>query len=106
MESLKQAFCRTHACSLENFERKAFLAALYPHARVLTWFGGAQAECFVADRALIGYCGRLCSIQEIDSELREYATHPENRRFVRRVLRLRVSGRRLKRLAAACLGAK
>ena len=102
IESLKDAFLRKFSCPPDHFERRLLRATLYPHARWLTLFGGYRSERFTVDRALLNYCGRLCSLKEIDGELREYAGMRENRQFSRRALCLRVSGRRLRRVAALC----
>ena len=102
IESLKDAFLRKFSCPPDHFERRLLRATLYPHARWLALFGGYRTECFTVDRALLNYCSRLCSLKEIDVELREYAGMRENRRFSRRALCLRVSGRRLRRVAAIC----
>ncbi len=102
MESLQKAFCRKFSCPPEEFERKAFAAVVYPHVRIFLLLGGYRSDYFGPDRAVVSYCGRLCSRVELDRELGEFAQMPENRKFLRSVLRLRVSGRRIKRLAARC----
>ena len=102
MQTLKEAFCLKFSCPPEEFERKVFRAVIYPHAWPLTLFNGHRAQRFAIDRAIINYCGSLRSPKEIDAEVREYAQLGENRRFARRRLRIRISGRRLKRLASAC----
>ena len=39
METLKDAFCRKFSCAPEEFERRALIVALYPHARIFSSFG-------------------------------------------------------------------
>jgi hypothetical protein len=102
METLKEAFCRKFSCPPEEFERRALLAALYPHARIFTFLGSHHGDRFILDRAVINYCGSLRSRSDVSRELGEYAQLPENRQFSGRFLRIRVSGRRLQRLAAFC----
>jgi hypothetical protein len=102
METLKDAFCRKFSCAPEEFERRALMVALYPHARIFTSFGGHRGERFAVDRAVVNYCGLLRSRVDINRELGEFAQLPENRKFSRRFLRIRVSGRRLQRLASLC----
>ena len=97
-----EAFCRNHDCRDEDFLRRVFWQTIYPHARVVVLLRGFRAECFAVDRALLDYCGRLTSLRQIDAELAEFSNFG-NRGFARRVCRLRVSGRRLKKLAAAHL---
>ena len=101
-KTLRDAFCRKQACSDEDFLRRAFWRTLYPQAWPLALLAGHRAERFSADRALIAYCGRLTSLHQIDAELAEFSALV-NRSFVRRSCRLRVSGRRLKKLAAEYL---
>lgn len=97
------AYCRLHGCAEGAFVRRIFWQAMYPHARLVALLCGRRVECFEADRALITYCGRLTSLSQIDQELVEFASL-RNRGFLRRQCRIRVSGRRLKRLAAQCVG--
>jgi hypothetical protein len=78
------------------------MVALYPHARIFTSFGGHRGERFAVDRAVVNYCGLLRLRVDINRELGEFAQLPENRKFSRRFLRIRVSGRRLQRLASLC----
>lgn len=101
-ETFLDAYCRLHGCAEAVFLRRVFWQAMYPHARLVALVCGRGAECFDADRALITYCGRLTSLRQIDQELTEFASL-RNRGFLRRQCRIRVSGRRLKRLAARCV---
>ena len=78
------------------------MAVIYPHAWPLAVLGGYRADRFVPDRALVNYCGGLRTRADVESELREFARLPENARFARRLLRVRISGRRLRRLASIC----
>ena len=102
-ETFLDAYCRLHGCEEGAFLRRIFWQAMYPHARLVALLCGRRAEYFEADRALITYCGRLTSLRQIDQELMEFASL-RNRGFFRRQCRIRVSGRRLKRLAARCVG--
>jgi hypothetical protein len=43
------------------------------------------------------------TLAQIDAELREFASSPANRGFLRRVFRVRLSGRKFRELAAGCL---
>ncbi|MBI5770187.1 MAG: hypothetical protein HZA93_20595 [Verrucomicrobia bacterium] len=101
--TLQAAFCRKFGCTPDQFEQKVFLRSLYPHARLLTFFIGHRAESFALDRALVRYCGRLNSRAAIDAELREFARAPDNARLSRRLLRLRISGRRFRQLTSQIL---
>jgi hypothetical protein len=102
-ETFLDAYCRLNGCAEGAFLRRIFWQAIYPHARLVALVCGRGAEYFEVDRALITYCGRLTSLRQIDQELKEFASL-RNRGFLRRQCRIRVSGRRLRRLAARCLG--
>lgn len=104
METFRDAYCRRFVCPPLEFERRVFFAVAYPHVRLLLMLGLYSTEHFSPDRALIAYCGILHSMRQLDDEVRDFARLPENRRFSRRVLLLRISGRRLKKLAAECMG--
>jgi len=103
-ETLKEAFCRRFGCATEDFNREIFMRTVYPVARWWARCGGYRSDRFVLDRALVAYCGTLKSLKEIDGELKEYASYRENGKFLRRTFRVRLSGRRLRRLAAECFG--
>lgn len=96
------AYCQKHASEETTFERSVFWQVIYPHARLIAFFGGDRSDLFSADRGLISYCGRLTSLDAIERELAEFASL-QNRGFLRRSCRIRISGRRLKKLAAQCL---
>ena len=55
METLKDAFCRKFSCAPEEFERRALIVALYPHARIFSSFGGHRDDRFVVDRAVVDF---------------------------------------------------
>lgn len=104
MPTFKEAYCEKFSCRPEDFGRRAFMKTLYPQALPLALLGGYRSSRFARDRVLIDYCGSLRSFKEVEAEIKEYTQLGENRRFLRRTLRLRVSGRRLARLAAECFG--
>lgn len=100
--TFREAYCRKHGCEPGDFLYRALWTTIYPQAQFVALFLGPRAECFTADRALIEYCGGLHSLEQIDAELAEFSSL-RKRGFARRFLRIRVSGRRLKKLAARCL---
>ena len=104
MPTFKEVYCENYSCPPEHFGRQVFMKTLYPQARPLALFGGYRSARFARDRVLVDYCGTLRSFKEVEAEIKEYTQLGENRRFLRRTLRLRVSGRRLARLAAECFG--
>jgi hypothetical protein len=103
METLKERYCRMHFCPLEEFEQGAMRDSLYPLAKLLAALGGVHSRHLRIDRSLVDYCSRLESLAQIDAELREFASSPANRSFIRGALRVRLSGRKFRKLAAGCL---
>lgn len=100
--TLRQAYCQRHGCAENDFGPRFMAEVLYPQARLLMRLIGASALRFETDLALVTYCGELRTETEIENELRIFAVMPENQQFVRRVLKIRVSGRRFARLAERC----
>lgn len=104
METFRQAYCRKFGCPAADFERRVLWAVVFPHVRLLLAMGMYSTDHFSPDRSLIEYCGILHSIRQVGDELHDFGRLGENRRFSRRVLLLRVSGRRLQKLVTECLG--
>jgi hypothetical protein len=92
-------YCEQQGIAATEFARHAFKRALYPHARILA---GAlnllNSDYFSADRDFIDDVGRLTRYHDFVSSGMDYSHHPANRGFMRRVLLLRVSTERMRRL--------
>lgn len=81
-----------------------FWRCLYPHAvPFVIGVGLLRPDFFAADRELILRAGRTRTLRELNEELADYVRDPRNRGALRGALRLRVSARRLRRLARAQL---
>lgn len=102
MANFRDAFCRKFRVPPEQFQRGAFVAAAHRPARFLAALGLYGSEWFAADRALVEYCAILRTPEQIADELREFGRLRENRGLRRRLLHLRISRRRLQRLANQC----
>jgi hypothetical protein len=85
-------------CAGQNFSRTVFRATLYRHALLvaplLAWTGH-----FAVDYELIAACGEARTMREIHECIVDHGHHPKNVGVLRRVFRIRVSARRLQRLA-------
>jgi hypothetical protein len=83
-------------------DRRFFLQALYPHARLLrlaVLF--SDHRHFDADYDLVSSLATVRDRRDLDIELTRFRYHPLNRGWLRRTLRLRISTRRLRHLASA-----
>ena len=91
-----ERFCATEAVSAERWHGVLLRRSLYPHARLLRpLLVLFNPEFFAADRDFLNGVGRLTRRGDFAIEADEFAHHPANQGFWRRVLRLRVSVRRL-----------
>jgi hypothetical protein len=93
-----EKFCVRHGVAPEKYEEVVLKRSLYPAARLLRPVMLLKANYFAADREFIRGVGRLTRSSGFDSEAHDYLDHPNNRGFLRRVFKLRVSGRRLRRM--------
>lgn len=100
-DSFQAAYCARFQCGAGQFARRVFWRCLYPHAapaaRVLLW---VWPRFFQMDFEGIAHLGQTLSWQEFNAELATLTYHNHLRRgSLRGLLRLRVSGRRMRRLA-------
>jgi len=93
-----EKFCARHGVTPEKYEEVVLKRSLYPAARLLLPVLVLKANYLAADREFIRGVGRLTRSSGFDSEALDYLDHPNNRGFLRRVFKLRVSGRRLRRM--------
>lgn len=93
---LRAIYCSRHELPPEQFETAVFHYGLYPHARLLRWL--FDREYFTADLEFIRSVANLRSRRDFSAEATGFHQHPDNRSFLRRVLRLRVSASRIRRL--------
>jgi hypothetical protein len=93
-----EKFCARHGLAIEKYEAVVLQRALYPAARWLRPVLGLNTNYFAADREFIRGVGRLTRSSSFESEAEDYLYHRNNRGFLRRVFKLRVSAKRLSRL--------
>ncbi len=98
MKTLADAYAEQHGCAIEDFRWAAFWAALHRHAFLVVPFL-CWTDFFDVDLELVSTCGRARSMREVQEALVDYSHHPRNSSWFRRVLRMRVSSRRMKVLA-------
>lgn len=101
MDTLAARYCAHHGLPAEKFERAVFWRALYPHARLLYPLIHLVApDFFAADHRLVETLGRTTRLREFSSACVVYRQYLTLAHLTRRVLRLRVSVRRLYHLTA------
>ena len=104
-KNLQTAFCERYGCVPEEFEAKVFWRCLHRHAlpvaRVI-WL--CNREFFNPDLQAIRLLGSARSARELLAEVNSFRDdYPSRSRFLRESLRIRISGKRLLRLAGAIL---
>jgi hypothetical protein len=103
-ETLETLFCRTHGCTQTEFERKIFWDCLHRHAvPVAPFILAVNRKFFLADRELIASAGAATSMSDVLRHAEEFLWHPNNKGWLRRQANIRVSGRRLIKLAMGYL---
>lgn len=102
IDSFQKTFCAQYGVPLESYASVVLRLTLYPHARWLAEIG--PAKLLAADRAFVAAVGLLTRWREFAAEARTFQTAPENRRFWRGRLRLRVSVRRMQVLFSEVMG--
>lgn len=99
MATYEQTYCEVAKCPPSRFARRLFWAALPPGVRaVAPLLLALNPRFFAADLELIMAVARLKTSDELEEEIRDFRADPRNRRWSRRVLKLRVSTRRLRQL--------
>jgi hypothetical protein len=96
-----ERFCVAHGVASDRYVDAMLRRCLYPHARWLAWI--LPHSIFAADRELISSLGHLRRVSQFRDELRDHREHPENRGWLRRCLRLRVSVGAARRVFIATL---
>jgi len=102
MTTIRANYCARRALPPEAFERDVLARVLYPHARVLRpLIELVDRRYFEPEREFVRGVGNLGNRQAFSAEASQYRHHPDNRRFIRRVLRVRASTQSFRRLLDA-----
>ena len=92
-------YCQQHGIDAAEFGAHIFERALYPQARPLTGvLGLIRRDYFQADRFFIDDVSRMQRYEDFHAIGVDYSQHHSNGWFLRRVLRLRVSTERMRRI--------
>lgn len=98
MKTFREIYCERHGIDCEKFERVLLWRCLHWPARPFYWLLGVNRNYSSADIEFIRGVGDLKSRREFHNEASEFHYHPGNRGFLRTVLRIRVSSRRLQKI--------
>lgn len=94
-----EIFCRRLGIGLARYADAMLLRCLYPWAvPLLPVIRLVAPDYFASDLRLVHAVGRLASPRGLAGELAVFRRDPEQRNFLRRRLRLRISSRRVARL--------
>jgi hypothetical protein len=98
-----EKFCRARHVAPEDYDKQVLRLSLYPMARILRPLLAANPDYFSPDRELIRGVGRISRLRDFEELAMDFSSDAANRRFSRRLLRLRVSARRLRTLVRSTL---
>ena len=91
-EIFHDSFCEHFHVPPERYEQEILQRTLTPGARVLQGFLRlTDRNYFAVDREFIAAIGRLTRHGDFHAEAQDFHDHPDNRGYLRRALRLRVS---------------
>lgn len=96
MATFAENYCSCYGVTADGYVQSMFRRCLHRRAWMLTPFLMlVSPDYFMADYDLICDVGRLTRATGLAEDLADYHSHPYNRSFARRRLRLRVSVRRV-----------
>jgi hypothetical protein len=94
-QTFAERFCARNNIPLSDFREAVLKLSLYPSARLLWPVLKLVPGHFAADREFISNVGGIKRLRDFDIEVFAFANDPNNRGFLRKVLKLRVSAARL-----------
>lgn len=105
MPSIAERYCSHHDLAEAAFARHALFRSLPLHARLAYPLLRLVPDFFAADLEFIRTVGRANNLREFAIDVADFRQHPHNAHALRRLLRLRVSSRKLRRQLTAALEA-
>lgn len=104
--TFQEKYCAARGCRSEEFIPQLLWRSLHRHALLVApVVVTMRQDLFAVDRELIALVGRVRTMRELDEELRDFRYDPRNRHWWRTRVRLRISTRRLRRIAGGYLAA-
>jgi hypothetical protein len=101
-KTLEEVFAARHGCTFGQFQQRVFWRTLHWHALILAPLF-LVGRYFDFDFALIAACGHVRSMNSLREEIEAYRNDPRNAGWLRHRARIRISTRKLLRLARAYL---
>ncbi len=106
MDSFATRYCALHQIPSEKFAQVVFRKGLYPHARLVHGLiSFVRPDYFDPEYDLIATLGQIERLRSFEYACSIYRHHLEHAGVSKRVLRMRISMRRLYKLAAATMRA-
>lgn len=103
VKTFEQLYCEHHRCDASRFRSRVFAAALPWRAKLAApLLGGLGGKYFSPERDLLAAVGEAISMPRIRDEIRDYFMDPVQQRWLRRLAGVRLSTRRLQRIAIRC----
>jgi len=98
MKTFRELYCEHRRIGSDRYERDLVTRCLHLQARPLYWLLGRNREYTSPDYEFVRSVGELRSRRQFRDEAMDYFSHPSNAGFLRRVLRMRLSSRRLQNI--------
>jgi hypothetical protein len=102
-QTFSERFCIRNHIPVTQFRDTVLKLSLYPMARLLWPVLRLIPNHFMADREFISNVANIKRLRDFDIEVFAFINDPNNRGFLRRVLKLRVSAARLNGILWATL---
>lgn len=103
MPTIAERYCARHRIAADRFARRALRRALPLQGQLLYPLLCMIPGFFDPDLEFIRDIGRARTLRHFAVDAADFKIHPDNARFSRRWLKLRVSSRKLRRHLAAAL---
>jgi hypothetical protein len=100
--TLEELFSAHHGCTLNQFRPRIFWRTLHSHALIIAP-PLLLGHYFALDFQLISSCGRARSMDALREEIQTYRDDPQNAEWLRRCAKVRISTRKLQKVARAYL---
>jgi len=100
-ETFAARYCATHGIARAAYGNVVLRAALYPHARLLRLL--LPRRGLAVDRDFVESVGHLQRMEDFHDKARDFLEDPNGHTWLREVLHLRVSARRLRRIVRETL---
>lgn len=104
LKTFRELYCEQRQISYDRYEADVVRRCLHRRARPFYWLLGLNREYTSPDFQFVRSVGDLRNRRQFRDEAAEYFYHPGNGGFFRKVLRFRVSSRRLQALFEELMG--